>query len=75
MKRRRLRQANMFGPAGFVSLDDGEVIEMSQRGFGGNDDEAAVVEMGGRGTADTDYMVTEASIRKFYGHYRRVMEL
>jgi salicylate 5-hydroxylase large subunit len=75
MKRRRLRQANMFGPAGFVSLDDGEVIEMAQRGFAAHEDEAAVVEMGGRGTADTDYMVTEASIRKFYGHYRRVMEL
>src|SRR3546814_7250847 len=25
MTRRRLRQANLFGPAGFVSADDGEV--------------------------------------------------
>ncbi len=24
---RRLRQANLFGPAGYVSLEDGEVIE------------------------------------------------
>jgi salicylate 5-hydroxylase large subunit len=75
MKRRRLRQANMFGPAGFVSLDDGEVIEMAQRGFHAHEDAAAVVEMGGRGTEDTDYMVTEASIRKFYGYYRQVMGL
>ena len=30
MTRRRLRQANLFGPAGFVSADDGEVIEFSQ---------------------------------------------
>jgi salicylate 5-hydroxylase large subunit len=30
---RRLRQANLFGPAGFVSADDGEVIEFSQEGF------------------------------------------
>ena len=33
MTRRRLRQANLFGPAGFVSADDGEVIELSQQGF------------------------------------------
>jgi salicylate 5-hydroxylase large subunit len=31
MKRRRLRQANLFGPAGFVSADDGEVIEFASR--------------------------------------------
>lgn len=33
MTQRRLRQANLFGPAGFVSADDGEVIEFSQEGF------------------------------------------
>jgi hypothetical protein len=33
MTQRRLRQANLFGPAGFVSVDDGEVIELSQKGF------------------------------------------
>jgi salicylate 5-hydroxylase large subunit len=75
MKRRRLRQANMFGPAGFVSLDDGEVIEMAQRGFGAHADKEALVEMGGHGVEDTDYMVTEVSIRKFYTHYRQVMGL
>jgi salicylate 5-hydroxylase large subunit len=31
MTQRRLRQANLFGPAGFVSADDGEVIELSRR--------------------------------------------
>ena len=33
MTRRRLRQANLFGPAGFVSADDGEVIEFVQQAF------------------------------------------
>ena len=36
MTQRRLRQANLFGPAGFVSADDGEVIELSQQGFESN---------------------------------------
>ena len=34
MHQRRLRQANLFGPAGFVSADDGEVIEFSQQEIG-----------------------------------------
>ena len=33
MVQRRPRQANPFGPAGFVSADNGEVVELSQRAF------------------------------------------
>jgi salicylate 5-hydroxylase large subunit len=33
MTQRRLTQANLFGPAGFVSADDGEVIEWSQQAW------------------------------------------
>ena len=75
MRRRRTRQANLFGPAGFVSLDDGEVIEMSQQGFAHAPGEAALVEMGGREVAPTDHMVTETAIRGMYGYWRRVMGL
>jgi salicylate 5-hydroxylase large subunit len=75
MQERRLRQANLMGPAGLVSIDDSEVMRLAQRGFAATDDAAAVVEMGGRDTADTDHMVTEAAIRAFYEHYRAVMEL
>ena len=32
MTQRRLRQANLMGPAGLVSIDDGEVMEFSQQG-------------------------------------------
>lgn len=74
MRRRRTRQANLFGPAGFVSLDDGEVIEFSQQGLApapaGTD---ALVLMGGREVADTDHIVTEAAIRGMYAYWRRVL--
>ncbi len=73
MTMRRLRQANLMGPAGFVSIDDSEVIEAAQFGLGKYPDAEAVVEMGGRGVEDQDHMVTESSIRAFYGHYRNVM--
>jgi len=75
MRRRRTRQANLFGPAGFVSLDDGEVIEMSQQGFEHAEGDAALIEMGGRDVANTDHMVTETAIRGMYRYWRGVMGL
>jgi salicylate 5-hydroxylase large subunit len=75
MTRRRLRQANLFGPAGYVSADDGEVIEFSQRGFAQDAGGETVCELGGRGQGGADHNVTETLIRSMYGYYREVMEL
>jgi salicylate 5-hydroxylase large subunit len=75
MRQRRLRQANLMGPAGFVSLDDSEAMLLSQAGIDQSEDGACVVEMGGRGVANEPHMVTETAIRGFYQHYRAVMEL
>mgnify|MGYP002654863276 FL=1 len=74
MTRRRLRQANLFGPAGFVSADDGEVIELSQKGFASKPGHRAVAELGGHAVGDTDHMVTETLIRGMYRYWREVME-
>lgn len=73
MKERRLIQANLFGPAGFVSADDGEVIEWSQQGFEQNPAHRTVIEMGGYDIGDTDHMVTETLIRGMYNYWRKVM--
>jgi salicylate 5-hydroxylase large subunit len=74
MTQRRLRQANLMGPAGLVSIDDGEVMEFSQQGVRQRPGSAGLLEMDGRGTDDKEHMVTEAAIRAFYKHYREVME-
>ncbi len=74
MTQRRLRQANLFGPAGFVSADDGEVIEFSQQGFTQKPQHRTLVELGGHGVADADHMVTETLIRGMYQYWRQVME-
>ncbi len=74
MTQRRLRQANLFGPAGFVSADDGEVIEFSQQGFTQKPFHRALAELGGREVEDTDHMVTETLIRGMYAYWRKVME-
>jgi salicylate 5-hydroxylase large subunit len=74
MQQRRLRQANLFGPAGFVSADDGEVIEFSQQAFETRPDHRMLVELGGREAGDTDHMVTETLIRGMYEYWRKVMQ-
>jgi salicylate 5-hydroxylase large subunit len=74
MTERRLRQANLFGPAGFVSADDGEVIEFSQEGFVQDKDFSTMCELGGRDVGETDHMVTETLIRGMYRYWRKVME-
>jgi salicylate 5-hydroxylase large subunit len=71
---RRLRQANLFGPAGFVSADDGEVIEMSQQGFAQDPQGLTISRLGGRDVAPTDHMVTETLIRGMHAYWHRVME-
>ncbi len=73
MVKRRLIQANLFGPAGFVSADDGEVIEFSQEGFETHPAHRTVVEMGGTDIENTEHMVTETLIRGMYDYWRKTM--
>ena len=75
MTERRLIQANLFGPAGFVSADDGEVIELSQNGFEQKPYHRTVAELGGYGAENTDHMVTETLIRGMYEYWRKVMDV
>ena len=73
MHLRRLRQANLMGPAGLVSVDDSEVMKLSQDGVAPHPNAAGVIELGGRDIEDADHMVTETAIRGFYRYYCRVM--
>ncbi len=75
MRRLRLKQSNLVGPAGFVSMEDGAVGGFVQRGIQAAADREAVIEMGGAGTESADYRATEASIRGFWRAYRTHMEL
>jgi len=74
MTQRRLRQSNLFGPAGFVSADDGEVIEFSQQAFESKPCHRTLAELGGRDVENTEHMVTESLIRGMYRYWREVME-
>jgi phenylpropionate dioxygenase-like ring-hydroxylating dioxygenase large terminal subunit len=70
MKTRRLRQNNLAGPAGYVSMEDGAVGGFVQRGVAAAGSEHAVLEMGGSGTMSEGTRATEASVRGFWKCYR-----
>lgn len=75
MTERRLMQANLMGPAGYVSVDDSEVVAFAQDGLAPYEGSAGVVEMDGRTVKEADTLVSEGAVRGFYEHYRRVMGL
>jgi anthranilate 1,2-dioxygenase large subunit/terephthalate 1,2-dioxygenase oxygenase component alpha subunit len=72
----RARQANLIGPAGLISLEDGAVTNFVQRGIRGRRaGENAVLEMGGSAVQSSENRVTEATIRGFWKGYRETMGL
>jgi hypothetical protein len=73
MHRRRLKQSNLVGPAGFVSMEDGCVGGFVHRGAAAAPDVLSVINMGGDGTDSQDTRATEASVRGFWKAYRRHM--
>ena len=75
MRRHRLRQGNLMGPAGFLGLEDNEAMIFVQDGVRKSQDGAGVLELGGREEGTSATLITEAAIRSMYRHWREVMEL
>ena len=75
MTKRRLKQQNLVGPAGFVSMEDGCVGGFVQRGVAAAGDEFSVMQMGGDATATDTTRATEASVRGFWKAYRTHMAI
>jgi anthranilate 1,2-dioxygenase large subunit len=69
----RLKQANLIGPAGYVSMEDGCIGGFVQRGIAGAGSEFATLQMGGEAAASSESRVTEASVRGFWQAYRDAM--
>jgi anthranilate 1,2-dioxygenase large subunit len=69
----RVKQGNLVGPAGYISMEDGCVGGFVQRGIAGASDQEAVLEMGGAEAGSSESRVTEASVRGFWKAYRSNM--
>ncbi|MGQ7932660.1 aromatic ring-hydroxylating oxygenase subunit alpha [Paraburkholderia sp. D1E] len=76
METRRMRQANMFGPAGYVSADDGEVLEFCQESYEqGDSARSTIAEQGGRDWSGSTHTITENVLRGMYAYWRKLMEI
>jgi anthranilate 1,2-dioxygenase large subunit len=69
----RLKQINLIGPAGLISMEDGESSVICQQAVVRDQNDWSCIEMGGRDVQDADHLVTETTIRAFWDHYRALM--
>ena len=71
----RLRQLNLFGPGGLVSMEDAEAIEIVHRASRNEEPGATtVIEVGGKGEiSDRAYRVNDVPIRGFWSYYAELM--
>ena len=71
----RMKQSNMLGPGGLISMEDGESGVLGHRAVTGYRDGFSVIRMGGDGPiGDQDQVNTEVPIRGFWRFYCHLME-
>ncbi len=74
MTRHRLRQNNIFGPSGFLGIEDNEALKFVQEGLTRSRPREGLALLGD--DAETpDTIITERAIRAMYRYYRHVMGL
>ena len=69
----RLKQSNLIGPAGLISMEDGEAVELVHDGIIRDQDQFSYMGMGGGEPGSSDHLVTESSIIGFWEYYRDIM--
>ncbi|MBM3485245.1 MAG: Rieske 2Fe-2S domain-containing protein [Alphaproteobacteria bacterium] len=72
MVRHRLRQNNIFGPAGFLGIEDNEALKFVQDGLTRSLPRHGLA-MLGDDREPVDTIITERAIRGMYRYYRQVM--
>jgi anthranilate 1,2-dioxygenase large subunit len=73
MRKLRIKQANLVGPAGYISMEDTEATELVQRGVVRDADVTSVIDMARDAPAQNDTLITESLIRSFWAGYRTLM--
>lgn len=70
----RRKQGNLVGPAGYVSMEDVEALEMLQQAIAqGEDRTHSTIEMGGRTVSDQPHVMTEVGVRGLWKGYCNLM--
>lgn len=73
MRALRIKQANLVGPAGYISMEDTEATELVQRGIAGHDGAHSILEMSRSAPDETATLISEGLVRKFWSGYQRLM--
>ena len=73
MRKLRIKQANLVGPAGYISMEDTEATELVQRGTARDGDLTSVIEMSRSAPDQQDTLITESLIRRFWVGYQHLM--
>lgn len=69
----RIKQANLVGPAGYISMEDTEATELVQRGTIRDGDATSVIDMARDHPEQEDTLITENLIRRFWVGYSKLM--
>ncbi|WP_348753838.1 anthranilate 1,2-dioxygenase large subunit AndAc [uncultured Aquincola sp.] len=73
LREMRLLQANLVGPAGYISMEDTEATELVQRGTVRDGDKVSFMGMGLDAPDETRTNITESLIRRFWAGYQKAM--
>ncbi len=69
----RLKQANLIGPAGLISMEDGEAVELIQRAIVRDGDDCAFLEFGPVDPDPEQDRKGEDAVRAFWRYYQGIM--
>lgn len=67
----RTKQANLIGPGGLISMEDGEAVEIVQEAIIRDGKKTSILAMGGGQAENAEHMVTESPIIGFWQGYCR----
>lgn len=69
----RLKQFNLIGPGGLISMEDGESTELCQKAIVRDGNRTNVIQMAGKEPVGDDHLVTEGLIRGLWKGYQDLM--
>lgn len=74
LRNMRLKQANLIGPGGLISMEDGESTELCQKAIIRDGQFTNVIEMDGKLPGGANHLVTEGMIRAMWQGYQELMD-
>lgn len=69
----RMKQSNLIGPAGLISMEDGEAVEIVHEAVMRDGKKTSILAMGGGVAENSEHMITEAPIIGFWENYCRYL--